>query len=92
MEYMFDRYIGPYEILERIGPVAYRVALPPNLADVHNVFRVSLLRKCISNPNTVINVNQLEVQPNLMIADVITQISTCLKCNNKLRKVKMKSP
>ena len=69
MEYMFGRYIGPYEILERIGPVAYRVALPPNLADVYDVFHVSLLRKCISDPDTVINVNQPEVQPNLTIAE-----------------------
>ena len=34
------RYIGPYEVLERIGPVAYRLALPPSLAGVHNVFHV----------------------------------------------------
>ena len=47
---MFGRYIEPYEILERIGPVAYRVVLPPNLADVRDVFHVPLLRKCISDP------------------------------------------
>ena len=35
------RYIGPYDVLERIGPVAYRLALPPSLAGVHNVFHVS---------------------------------------------------
>nr|CAD1821816.1 unnamed protein product [Ananas comosus var. bracteatus] len=40
-------YIGPYEILERVGTVAYRLALPPKLADVHNVFHVSNLRKYI---------------------------------------------
>ncbi|CAM8901825.1 unnamed protein product [Rhodiola kirilowii] len=40
------RYIGPFEILERIGEVAYRLALPPELSRVHNVFHVSMLRKC----------------------------------------------
>ena len=38
------RYIGPFEILERIGEVSYRLALPPQLSHVHNVFHISLLR------------------------------------------------
>ena len=49
------KYIGPYEILERIGPVAYRLALPPNLAGVHDVFHVLLLRKCLTDVDTVID-------------------------------------
>ena len=40
-----SRFIRPYEILERIRPVAYRLALPSELAKLHNVFHVSLLRK-----------------------------------------------
>ena len=39
------RFIGSYEVLERIGPVAYRLALPPELAKLHNVFHVSMLRR-----------------------------------------------
>ena len=39
------RFIGPFEILQRIGEVAYRLALPPQLSGVHNVFHVSMLRK-----------------------------------------------
>ena len=42
------RYIGPYEIIERVGSLAYRLALPPELARIHNVFHVSMLRKYIS--------------------------------------------
>ncbi|XP_073038265.1 uncharacterized protein, partial [Primulina eburnea] len=45
------RFIGPLEILERIGTLAYRVALPPALSGVHNVFHVSMLRKYMSNPS-----------------------------------------
>ena len=72
---MFGRYIKPYEILEQIRPVAYRVALPLNLADVHDVFHVSLLRKCISDPDTVMDVNQPKVQPNLTIAEYLIRIT-----------------
>ena len=39
------RFIGPYEVLERIGPVAYRLALPLELAKLHDVFHVSMLRR-----------------------------------------------
>ena len=63
------RYIGPYEILERIGPVAYRLALPPSLAGVHDVFHVSLLRKCLSTEDTVIDTHQPELQPNLTVLE-----------------------
>ena len=38
------RFIGPYEILERVGPVAYRLALPPKLTKLYDVFHVSMLR------------------------------------------------
>ena len=39
------RYIGPFEVLERVGTVAYRLALPPSLSSVHEVFHVSMLHK-----------------------------------------------
>ena len=64
-----SRYVGLYQILERIRPVAYRLALPSNLAGVHDVFHVSVLWKCISDPDTVMEVNQPEVQPNLIVAE-----------------------
>ena len=45
------RYMGPYEIVERIGKVAYRLRLPPELTRIHNVFHVSMLRKYIADPS-----------------------------------------
>ena len=63
------RYIGPYEILEKIGPLAYRLALPSSLSGVHDVFHISQLRKCVSDPDAVIDTNQPEVRPNLTIAE-----------------------
>ncbi|XP_043705382.1 uncharacterized protein LOC122655235 [Telopea speciosissima] len=49
------RYISPYEILKRIGPVAYRLALLPSLEGVHDVFHVLMLRKYINNPTYVLS-------------------------------------
>ena len=53
--------MGPFEILERIGPVAYRLALPPSLARIHDVFHVSVLRKYIPDITHVLNWNALQV-------------------------------
>ena len=44
------RYIGPFEILERVDTVAYRLALPPSLSSVHAVFHVSMLQKFTPDP------------------------------------------
>ena len=46
--------IEPFEIVERIGPVAYRLDLPEELSRVHNVFHISMLRKYISDPSHVL--------------------------------------
>ena len=51
------RFIGPYEILENVGNVAYRLVLPPELSKVHNVFHVSMLRRYISDPSYVFSKN-----------------------------------
>jgi hypothetical protein len=59
------RYIGPIEILEIYGPVAYRPQLPPQLADIHDIFHVSQLRKCIKIPTEIINSQSIEIQLDL---------------------------
>ena len=43
------KFIGPYEMIEKVGPVAYRLALPLELEKIHNVFHVSMLRRCRSD-------------------------------------------
>jgi hypothetical protein len=48
------RYIGPIPIMEKCGPVAYKLDLPPSLAGVHNVFHVSQLKKCFKAPSDVV--------------------------------------
>ena len=59
------RYIGPFEILERVGKVAYRVALPPKMSGVHNVFHISMLRKCAHDPTHEIDFEDIEVNDNV---------------------------
>ncbi|KAL0534284.1 hypothetical protein IC582_028573 [Cucumis melo] len=59
------RFVGPFEILERIGPVAYRLALPPSLSTVHYVFHVSMLRKYVPDPSHVVDYEPLEIDENL---------------------------
>ena len=62
---MSPRYIGPYQITERVGEVAYRLELPPELARVHNVFHVSMLRHYVSDPSHVLPPQPLEINPDL---------------------------
>ena len=56
------RFIGSYEILERIGPMAYRLALPPELAKLHDVFHVSMLRRYRSDKSHILPVQEIQVQ------------------------------
>ena len=55
------RFIGPFEILERIGIVAYWLVLPPSMSGVHEVFHVSMLWKYTPNPAHVVDCGQIEV-------------------------------
>ena len=48
------RFVGPYEIVERVGKLAYRLELPPMMAGIHDVFHVSMLRKCLRNSEDAI--------------------------------------
>ena len=54
------RFSGPFEILERVGTVAYRLALPPNMSGVHEVFHVSMLQKYTLDPAHVVDWGQIE--------------------------------
>ena len=55
------RFIGPFEILERVGTVVYRLALPPSMSSVHEVFHVSMLRRYTSDPAHAVDWGKIEV-------------------------------
>ena len=59
------RFIGLFEILQRVGQVAYRLALPPHLQDLHDVFHVSNLRHYVANPSHIIQYEPLQLERNL---------------------------
>ena len=55
------RFIGPFEILEREGIVAYRLALPPSMSGVHEVFHVSMLQKYTLDPDHVVDWGEITI-------------------------------
>jgi hypothetical protein len=59
------RFIGPFEITQRVGKLAYRIALPPDLIRTHDVFHVLMLRKYIANPDVIVEYEPLEIQEGL---------------------------
>ena len=59
------RYVGPFEILRRIGPLAYKLALSPELANVHNVFHISMLCKYVPDPSHILVQPTIEINRNL---------------------------
>ncbi|GJT36234.1 putative reverse transcriptase domain-containing protein [Tanacetum coccineum] len=59
------RYIGPFRIIERIGPVSYRLELPQELSRVNNVFHICNLKKCISDDTLVIPLEEIQLDDKL---------------------------
>jgi hypothetical protein len=59
------RYVRPFRILERCGEVAYQLELPESLSDVHDVFHVSQLKKCLRVPEEQIPLEELAVKEDL---------------------------
>nr|GEW01140.1 hypothetical protein [Tanacetum cinerariifolium] len=59
------RYVGPFEIVERIGPVAYRFCLPQELVGVHDTFHVSNLKKCLADVNLHLPLDEVKIDDKL---------------------------
>ncbi|WMV07661.1 hypothetical protein MTR67_001046 [Solanum verrucosum] len=68
------RYIGPYRISKRIGNVAYELELPQELATIHLVFHISMLKKCMCDPSLIIPTEDIGIKDNLSYEEIHVQI------------------
>ena len=68
------RYIGRYDILDRVGGVTYRLALPPDMSFIHSVLNVSMLRKYISDSSHVLDALAIPIDENLTYEEELVAI------------------
>ncbi|WMV23930.1 hypothetical protein MTR67_017315 [Solanum verrucosum] len=68
------RCIGPYRISKRIGNVAYELELPQELAAVHPVFHISMLKKCMVDPSLIIPTEYIGIKGSLSYEEISIQI------------------
>ncbi|GJY02281.1 putative reverse transcriptase domain-containing protein [Tanacetum coccineum] len=59
------RYVGPFKIVERVGPVAYRLRLPHNLVGIHDTFHVSNIKKCLADLNLHVPLEEVKIDDKL---------------------------
>ncbi|GKB39487.1 hypothetical protein Tco_0884429 [Tanacetum coccineum] len=71
------RYIGPFKILKRVGPVAYTLELPEGLSSVHSTLHVSNLKKCLSDKSLIIPMKELRLDDKLNFVDEPIEIMDC---------------
>ncbi|GKE52584.1 reverse transcriptase domain-containing protein, partial [Tanacetum coccineum] len=63
------RYVGPFEIVECVGPVAYRLRLPQELSCIHDTFHVSNLKKCLAESDVQVPLEEIEIDENLRFVE-----------------------
>ncbi|GJV25594.1 putative reverse transcriptase domain-containing protein [Tanacetum coccineum] len=68
------RYVGPFEILERIGPIAYQLRLPKELHSVHDTFHVSNLKKCLADANLHEPLDEIKIDKTLHFVEEPVEI------------------
>ncbi|WMV35098.1 hypothetical protein MTR67_028483 [Solanum verrucosum] len=81
------RYIGTYRISKRVGKVAYELQLPQELAAVHPVFHVSMLKKCMGDPSLIIPTENIGIKDSLSYEDIPVQILDRQVCKLRTKEV-----
>ena len=69
------RYVGPFEILDRVGNVSYRLALPPSFSHVHPVFHISMLRKYVPNISHILQPQTIKLDQGATYQEYPTAIA-----------------
>jgi hypothetical protein len=82
------RYIGPFQIIEKYGKMAYRLKLHEQLSTVHNVFYVSQLKKCLQVPDQVVDVEGVELAPDLTYFEYPVRVLDRKDCVTRSRTIK----
>jgi hypothetical protein len=83
------RVIGPFRVFRRVREMAYQLELPDNLSDVHDVFHVSQLKKCLRVPEEHLPMEDLSVQDDLTYAEYPIKILDILTCVTRKKVIKM---
>ncbi|XP_069146001.1 uncharacterized protein [Solanum lycopersicum] len=88
-----SEYVGPYEVLQLVGKVVYELALPAELASAHSVFHVSMLKKFLGDPTSILLVDGMRVDEDLSYEEILVKIpdrQVKRLRNNEVAKVKKK--
>ncbi|WMV50042.1 hypothetical protein MTR67_043427 [Solanum verrucosum] len=80
-------YIGPYRISKRIDNVAYEFELPQELATVHPVFHISMLKKCMCDPSFIIPTEDIGIKDSLSYEEILVQILDRQVCKLRTKEV-----
>ena len=68
------KYVGPYKILKRVSKVEFELEFPAKLGAVHPFFHISLLKKCVGDPASIVSLESMEVKDTLSYEDVLVEI------------------
>ena len=68
------RYIGPFDVIEKVGEAAYRLALLPQLFGIHDIFHVSMLRKYELDPSHILELTDLDLEADVSYEEWAVQI------------------